>query len=94
MKNFNQSKKGFAIATAVAGLLAATALADDKAPKKEAKEASPKVSCTGVNSCKGKGECGGQGHACAGSNECKGKGWISLTEKECKAKGGSVLATK
>jgi hypothetical protein len=87
----NKSMKGFVIASAVASLFATSALADDKAPKKDSKEAA-KVSCSGVNECKAKGSCGGANHDCAGQNECKGKGWVSLTEKECKAKGGKVIA--
>lgn len=87
-----RSMKGFVIASAVASLFAASALADDKAPKKDTKEAAAKINCGGVNECKGKGECGGAGHDCAGQNACKGKGWVSLAEKECKAKGGKVIA--
>lgn len=44
--------------------------------------------CHGMNTCKGQGECGGQGHECAGKNTCKGKGWKTLTEKECEKKKG------
>lgn len=44
--------------------------------------------CHGVNACKGKGACGGQGHACSGHNSCKGKGWLKMTAEECKEKGG------
>jgi len=45
-----------------------------------------KGECYGINSCKGKGDCGGPGYSCAGNNACKGKGWLSLTETECKQK--------
>lgn len=88
------SKKSALVASAVAALFAHAAFADDSAPKKADKQGTEKISCTGVNGCKGKGECGGVGHQCAGHNECKGKGWVSLTEKDCKAQGGSVLAMK
>ena len=44
--------------------------------------------CHGVNSCKGKGACGGKGHSCSGKNACKGKGWIKLSKAECDDKGG------
>jgi hypothetical protein len=82
---------GLAIASAVAALLAGSALAADKAaPKKDAKEPA-KVRCGNINECKGKGECGGATTSCAGTNECKGKGWIQVSEKECKAKKGTVL---
>ena len=73
-----------------AALLCSAALATDKAPKKDSKQAPAQVRCGGVNDCKGKGECGGASHDCAGKNECKGKGWISASEADCKAKGGTV----
>ncbi len=88
----NKSMKGIVIASTVASMFSASAFANDKAPQKDAKDASAKVRCTNVNECKGKGECGGAGHDCAGNNECKGKGWVSLAEKECKTKGGKVVA--
>lgn len=89
-----KSMKGIMIASAVASLFATSSFADDKAPKKDTKEAAAKISCAGVNECKGKGACGGPGHDCAGNNECKGKGWVSLSDKECKARGGTVLSMK
>ena len=87
----NKPLRGIVIASAVASLFAAAAHAGDKAaPKKDAKVAA-KIRCEGINSCKGKGECGGaNGTSCAGTNECKGKGWIQVPEKDCKAKGGKV----
>ena len=51
-----------------------------------------KGECHGVNSCKGKGECGGTGHSCAGKNSCKGKGWVTKTEAECKKLKGQFKA--
>ncbi len=81
--------KGAVIATAVAGLFSArVALAEDAGTAKGAAEV--KVHCQGINSCKGKGECGGATHDCAGKNECKGKGWIETSDADCKAKGGTV----
>lgn len=44
--------------------------------------------CSGINGCKGKGACGGKGHACAGKNTCKGQGWEKLSKSACEAKGG------
>lgn len=79
-------------ALAVAALVCSSALAGDKAPKKDDKKATAQVKCGAVNECKGKGACGGaSGTSCAGTNECKGKGWILLTEKECKDKKGTVI---
>jgi len=48
--------------------------------------------CHGVNSCKGKGECGGKGHSCAGKNSCKGKGWVKMNKADCEEKGGEFKA--
>jgi hypothetical protein len=50
-----------------------------------------KGECHGVNSCKGKGECGGPGWDCAGNNACKGQGWITTTASDCKKKGGKFV---
>jgi hypothetical protein len=74
-----------------AALICSSALAGDKAPKKDAKQAPAQVRCSGVNECKGKGECGGATTSCAGTNECKGKGWVLASDKDCKSKGGKVL---
>ena len=48
-----------------------------------------KGECHGINSCKGKGECGGTGYSCAGNNACKGQGWVTLTQADCTAKAGT-----
>ncbi len=50
--------------------------------------------CHGVNSCKGKGACGGKGHSCAGKNTCKGKGWEKLSKEECTKKKGTFKPEK
>ena len=70
--------------------------------KKSASSASPaaaptgtlmaKGECSGINACKGTGECGGVGHGCAGKNSCKGQGWVTTTEGDCKTKGGTFKA--
>ena len=78
------------MAASAASLLVTTSV--KAADTKDAKAATGM--CSGVNACKGKGECGGKGHSCAGHNECKGKGWLKMTEAECKAKGGSFEASK
>ena len=49
-----------------------------------------KVSCAGVNACKGKSECSTAKNSCKGQNACKGEGWLSMSEKQCLAKGGKV----
>ena len=76
-------------------MFAANAFAADKTATtgKDAKVTTAKVKCSGVNDCKGKGECSGAGHGCAGHNDCKGKGWVTVdTAKACTDKGGTVVA--
>ncbi|MDX6770954.1 MAG: hypothetical protein SF051_15585 [Elusimicrobiota bacterium] len=64
----------------------------DKGMKGKKADAAEKVSCMGVNACKGKGECGVDGkHGCAGQNACKGQGWVTLARKACDAKKGTVV---
>ena len=78
--------RGVLIATAAAGLILAggiTARAAEKA-------GGDTVHCSGVNSCKGQGACGGAGHACAGKNTCKGQGWVEMSKDDCMKKGGKV----
>jgi uncharacterized membrane protein len=77
------------MASAIAALFAAMpASADEPTQHKD----DAKVKCAGINECKGKSACHGNGNACAGQNSCKGKGWVETSsEKECKDKGGKVL---
>ena len=82
---------GFVVATAVVGMLASGYQFAGEAGKKESGKS---VKCSGVNSCKGHGECAAAdgSHACAGKNECKGKGWTKVkSEEECTKKGGTVV---
>jgi len=81
---------GFVVAAAVVGMLAGGHTFDGEAKKDSGKT----VKCSGVNSCKGHGECASAdgSHACAGKNECKGTGWVKVkSEKECTDKGGTVV---
>ena len=81
---------GFVVAAAVDGMLAGGHQFAAEAKKDTAKT----VKCSGVNSCKGHGECASAdgSHACAGKNECKGKGWVKVkSEEECTKKGGTVV---
>jgi hypothetical protein len=50
------------------------------------------VKCYGINSCKGKSQCGlSNKNSCQGLNACKGKGYLYVkTEKECLAQGGKI----
>ena len=87
--------KSLIMTAAITGLLTvSTAMADKKADTKANQPVAVEGECHGVNACKGKGECGGEGHACAGKNSCKGKGWVKMTEKVCKEKGGKFVAEK
>ena len=88
----NRTTKGAVIALGVAALFSARgafAGSDDKAAGHDAKKEA-KVRCTGVNECKGKGECATGGNSCGGSNECKGKGVVMMGADKCKEKGGTV----
>lgn len=78
-------KKSLLTAAALSLAVSAYAGGSDK-PSSSGEVA--KGECHGVNSCKGKGECGGKGHACAGQNSCKGKGWVKMSKDDCEAKGG------
>lgn len=83
----NKSKKKVLLAASVAGLLAVTGglLAPGVAYAD--------VACSGINACKGTGDCGGKGHSCAGQNACKGEGWKNVAdEAACTAAGGTVYA--
>ncbi len=94
-------QKGLLFSAAVAGLVfsAGAMAAGKKGASHKKADAKPAVvaatgECSGINTCKGKGECGGAGHECAGHNECKGKGWVKATEADCKAKQGTFKASK
>jgi uncharacterized membrane protein len=50
---------------------------------------SPMGECHGINSCKGTGACGGEGHSCAGQNKCKGQGWLKMSKTDCEGKKGT-----
>jgi len=80
--------KGAMIAASVAGLFAAGATGIRPA------RAGEEVMCGGINSCKGKGSCHGNGHSCAGMNGCKGQGNVKTTKEECLAKGGKIAGSE
>ncbi len=80
---------GFVVAASVVGLLSTGYQFTGHGEKNEGE-----VKCTGINSCKGTGQCGAAdgSHACAGHNECKGKGWVKVkSAEECEEKGGTVV---
>ncbi|GIW40320.1 MAG: hypothetical protein KatS3mg076_0897 [Candidatus Binatia bacterium] len=76
------------LASAVAGLLAGTALPGTAHADRAQAD---KVKCYGINKCKGMGACGGKGHSCAGKNACKGQGYLELDRETClKIEGGRL----
>jgi len=80
-----KTKKKQLLAASVVGILAMAGIAAS-APAVYAD-----VACSGVNACKGKGDCGSKAHSCAGQNACKGQGWVSLPSKDvCDKIGGKV----
>ncbi len=84
---------GFVVAAAVVGMLAAGHQFASDTQEKDGKA----VKCSGINACKGHGECGAAdgSHACAGANACKGKGWVKVKDaEECTKKGGKVVEEK
>jgi len=81
------NKKKMLLAASVAGLLAVSGTVAATAVYAEGPAA---VNCMGVNACKGKGMCGGTGHACAGKNTCKGAGMVTVSGPACDALGGTV----
>jgi hypothetical protein len=82
-----RSKKKALIAASIAGLVAMIgAMATAGVVYAEG------VQCTGINACKGQGECGGESHGCGGKNACKGLGWVAkATETDCTGAGGTIV---
>jgi hypothetical protein len=84
----NHVSRGVVLATAVATLVATSAVAvQAQSP------AGGEVKCAGLNECKGKGGCKSTMNECKGKNDCKGKGFVmTKSAAECTQKGGKVLA--
>ena len=82
-----RATKGILIASAAATLVLGGAVL----ARADQKTGGDMVHCSGVNSCKGQGECAGGGHGCAGKNGCKGQGWVELSKDDCAKKGGKVV---
>jgi len=83
----NTKTKGMLIAGAAAALFLSGAVQ----ARAEEKAGGDKVTCAGVNACKGQGTCAGNGSSCAGTNSCKGKGNLKMSAADCKTKGGKVV---
>jgi hypothetical protein len=69
--------KGAVIATAAA-LLFGSALVGVANAATETK-----LSCVGVNTCKGQSACKSARNDCKGQNACKGLGFVELTKSDC-----------
>ena len=69
------------LAASVAGVLAAAGSLFMAGQSVHAED--DKVTCYGINACKGTGDCGGKGHSCSGQNGCHGQGYLSLSKKDC-----------
>ena len=82
--------KKFLVGAAILGLVATGSVnaKDAKAGDKKAAMGE----CSGINTCKGTGDCGGDGHECKGKNSCKGKGWVKKDKKACESKKGTWKA--
>lgn len=77
------------VTAAIAGLMLAGCASSTKSNSTGSTTMAAEGECHGVNACKGKGDCGGDGYSCAGKNSCKGKGWLKLSKSDCDAKGGT-----
>ena len=85
MKGKNAKKK-MLLAASVAGLIA---VACAVLPVSTVYAAD--VACSGVNACKGMGDCGGKGNSCSGKNACKGQGFVNVPTQELCAKIGGTI---
>lgn len=89
------SKRMMILGAAAAGILSASMGSAAETPEgNKGKAPEDKTAamgeCHGINSCKGKGQCGSgtTSHQCGGRNSCKGKGWIKMSKKDCDSKKG------
>src|SRR5262245_14192706 len=93
MGTMNNVKRGLGLSgLLMAASLATNGWAADAAKSTTATSTDPSGRCSGVNSCKGTGACGGAGHSCAGQNACKGQGWSKSSKSDCDKQGGKFTA--
>jgi uncharacterized membrane protein len=78
---------GLILASAAAALFTTAPMAYGDSHEAKAGE----VKCSGVNACKGTGECATATNSCKGQNACKGSGWMHSSKADCDAKGGKVV---
>ena len=70
--------------------MAASAADLPKGSKGVAINATDKVHCYDVHSCKGMSDCATAEHACKSQNACKGHGFKAMEAGECLTKGGTI----
>ena len=80
-----KTRKNILVAASVAGLVALSGMALPTVAH------AADVHCSGINACKGVGECGGKGNSCAGKNACKGMGWVKTSAENCEKLGGKAV---
>lgn len=81
------SKKKSQVAMATAAALLFGQAAVNGAVASEAK-----VSCVGVNTCKGQSACKSARNDCKGQNACKGLGFVELTQQDCQTAKDKIQA--
>ncbi len=77
---------GLILASAAAALFTTAPMAYG-----DSHEKAGEVKCSGINACKGTGECATATNSCKGQNACKGSGWMHASKADCEAKGGKVV---
>jgi len=85
----NKKTTGLFVGAAVAGLILASGCGGKQTKSSSSGVKIAMGECHGINSCKGTGACGGEGHMCAGKNSCKGKGWLKMSKSDCLGKSGT-----
>lgn len=82
--------RGVLLATAAAVLIINPAFSEQPTPKTPVML--KPIKCFGVNSCRGRGQCGTKvSNTCAGQNSCKGTAWLYLAPEECQKRGGKKV---
>jgi hypothetical protein len=88
-KKLNNTKKGLALALAVAAL---ASCANNQSSSKTVVQnnTTDLIHCYDVNQCKGHNDCKTAENACAGHATCKGHGFVGMPTKACNDIGGKV----
>lgn len=84
----NKISKGMLLATAAMVLVTSNTFATTA----DTTGTSKPIKCHGINSCRGKAQCGSKNsNSCAGQNACKGKGWVYVSPEQCQKQGGTIV---